>query len=84
MLTLALAPKEGIDASDILSLTSHFTYQWSIDGTVIEDADSGSKTLALADYPTLTPNSIHYVTVAVTYNSRVYTLTKKIQMVDAE
>ena len=84
MLTLALAPKEGIDASDILSLTSHFTYQWSIDGTVIEDADSGSKTLDLTAYPSLTPNSIHYVTVAVTYNSRVYTLTKKFQMVDAE
>ena len=84
MLTLALSPKDGLDASDILSLTRNFTYQWSIDGDVIQNADSGTKTLDLSDYPALTPNSIHYVTVAVTYNSRVYTMTKKFQLADKE
>ena len=84
MLTLALSPKDGLDASDVLSLTRNFTYQWSIDGDVIQNADSGTKTLDLSDYPALTPNSIHYVTVAVTYNSRVYTMTKKFQLADKE
>lgn len=84
MLALALSPKDGLDASDVLSLTRNFTYQWSIDGDVIQNADSGTKTLDLSDYPALTPNSIHYVTVAVTYNSRVYTMTKKFQLADKE
>ncbi len=62
------------DAAEVIPRLS--SYLWFLDGQALPD-ETESVTLSLASYPTLTPSSIHYITLQVYYDEKFYTVTTK-------
>lgn len=62
------------DAAEVIPRLS--SYLWFLDGQALPD-NTESVTLSLASYPTLTPSSIHYITLQVYYDEKFYTVTTK-------
>ena len=62
------------DAAEVIPRLS--SYLWFLDGQALPDKTE-SVTLSLASYPTLTPSSIHYITLQVYYDEKFYTVTTK-------
>lgn len=83
---MQILPKDSItDSEERIQANSqlgNYTYKWNIDGSLVADATTSEFTMAQADCPTFTPNSIHYVLVAATKDGKTYTLSQRIQLAD--
>ena len=83
---MQILPKDSItDSEERIQANSqlgNYTYKWNIDGSLVADATTSEFTMAQADCPTFTPNSIHNVLVAATKDGKTYTLSQRIQLAD--
>ena len=73
--------EERINANNALG---EYSLKWSIDGELVSDATTTDIVLDQSDYPTFTPNSIHYVILAATKAGKTYTLSKNFQLANEE